>query len=551
MNYRQQIGRSIVSGAIAVLAHAPMVSAAENIHFKLGPIRISVPVQSLADFAVTGKEDDRLSKYIGKINPTQKQQLRYFLTLHLTPEQRSKLFSSFSLPSAKPGGYMTRLAESPSGSALLAEVGKILKSTDEKNGRDSLKTALIGGSMQPQGLSLLGFMQKFPKDLEIDGEALFQLMNGYDLVLKQENALIANMERETAGNRLDRTADRQLSAIDRSGSYPVAQRTIEINDKSRGRKFSTDLYWPEVAAGKPKSLPPIVISNGFGVRPDFVAFLARHLASYGFMVAVPDRIDSNHIRQRQFFTGEIPIDRDNFNFTDYAEFPRDLTYLLDELERRNQREFKNAIDTSRTGIIGYSFGAVAGLNLSGAKFDFTHLQQSCDRESKLLNLSLIYQCRALNLTDRRSIDYRDSRVKSLFLFIPMGYHLFGRKNLAEVNIPTFWQITDRDIFTPAIGEQLPSYQAISNPDKYLVIARKLGHTVELGQGYLDANKSKAAFEMYIKSFTTAFFKVHLEADSSYRSYLTPSYANQLTQPPYHLLVTPPPVNPSLNARQDR
>ncbi len=509
--------------------------AAEYIHLKDGKIKLSASVKSIEKFAEQGIEDPELSRLIGALSDPQKKQIRYFLTLQLTPEQRSKLSASFSLPAAPDVFYLRRFIDSPSGMDLLSELGKIVHAPDEANGKFSIRTGLVNGASNDNGISLLRFIKEFPKDLEINGKYLFEIINQYTQAAKEENDLIEQLEEADKLAIPPIITEPNLPPVDRNGSYQVSRQSLKIVDSRRNRQFNTELYLPKIPAATKGSIPIIVISNGIGVKSDFMSFLAERLASHGFMTVIPDRMDSNHQRQREFLIGKIPIDRGNFDPQDYINFPRDISYVLDRLERDNPTKFDGKLDTNRVGVFAYSFGGVAGLSLAGAKFDYNHLQQSCDRESKLLNLSLLYQCRALELTDRPSINYHDLRIKSLFLLVPMGYHLFGNENLKMVNIPTFWQITDRDPFTPAVPEQLPNYRAMNNPNKYLAIARKLGHTIELAEGYVDGNESKVVFETYLKTLTTAFFKVHLAEDRRFATYLTPNYAQQISHKSFPLL----------------
>jgi predicted dienelactone hydrolase len=523
---------AIVGSAIATISPS---FAAEYIHFKYDRIKISASVKSIEKFAEQGIEDTELARLMGVMNEAQKQQLRYFLTLQPTPAQLSKLYAAFSLPTAAFDVYLRRVIESPSGLNLASDLGKIVHTPDEENGKFSIRTGLVNEASNIQGISLLRFIKNFPKDLEIDGKNLFAIIEQYTQTEKKEQALIEQLEKE---NKLQATSiktESNLLPVDRNGIYKVSRRTLKMVDSSRNRQLEAELYLPTIPTAAKKSIPIIVISNGMGVKSDFLSFLAERLASHGFMTVIPERIESNHQRQKEFFIGTIPSDRGNFDPQDYPNFPRDISYVLDRLERENSTEFGEKLAVDRVGIFSYSFGAVAALNLAGAKFDYHHLQQSCDRESKLLNLSLLYQCRALELKDRSSISYRDSRIKSLFLLVPMGYHLFGTENLKMVNLPSFWQITDRDPFTPAITEQLPNYNAMINHQKYLAIGRKLGHSIKSTEDSVDAKGARAAFEGYLNTLSTAFFKVHLAEDRRFAVYLTPSYTQQISYKSFPLL----------------
>ncbi len=158
-------------------------------------------------------------------------------------------------------------------------------------------------------------------------------------------------------------------------------------------------------------------------------------------------------------------------------------------------------------MVSYSFGAVPALSLAGAKFDFAQLQQECESQFKLVNLSLFYQCRALELPDsQRNLDFRDSRITLLFMFVPMGQSLFGSKICRR----STYQLTG----TPQLKTLLPHGTRPAEILEQTQVSERISQR----------------FKTYLERLSTAFFKVHLAGDENYRSYFSSSDDNKLSIP---------------------
>lgn len=523
--------------SISILNIHP-VKAAENIVFKLGPIKKSIAVQSIENFALENSEDDNISLITKNLSFAQKAKIRGLLSFRLSSQQWNELFRSQNLPPANTNLYLTRMLDSNSGKELLSDLGKIVRLPDGRNGREAIRAGLFSASANLLEFTPINILRSFPGDIYIDVEEIFKVANQSENITKSEIALTKYLEglksNDPAANTL--TALDQLNEIDqkvaKAGSFKVFSQTIKHRDTSRNRSFTTKLYLPKTDSAA--KIPLVIIANGMGLNQSFMTFLANHLASHGFAVGIPDAIDSNEARQQDFFLGRKPVAAGNFDASEYINRPLDITHVLDELEKLNRTQFQNRLNVQQVGVFAYSFGAVSALSLAGAKFNFTQLQQDCESQSKLLNLSLFYQCRALELPDaQRNLDMGDARISSLFMFVPMGQSLFGSKNLQAINLPTYWNSTTQDPFTPIAQEQLPGFTAMQNPHKYLSIAIGVGHTPRPAEILEEAQVSDQVsqkFETYLKRLSTAFFKVHLAEDKAYRLYLTSSDQNKLSVP---------------------
>jgi predicted dienelactone hydrolase len=533
MKYQKPL-TSLMAIAINTLTTPPVI-AAEKIIFKLGPIEKSISVKSLEKFILENEEDDELKFLTQNISQSQKETIRGLLSLQPTTDRWQDILGSHGLPSANANSYLTRILNSDTGKGVLAEIGEIVRLQDGNNAHQALQTALVKSSIDFTKFSLLGAVREFPGDIYIDIEAVFKVLNESERISTAEKVLMTRVETLSALTKQKNTATRATQSIDTSpkapenGSFEVSTQILHLYDRTRQRQFDTILYFPKLDR-KSKKVPLIIISNGMTLDPDYLAFLGNHLAANGFAVGIPDTIGSNSLRKRDFLTDRKSSSNNHFDVNEYINRPLDITYLLDELERLNNGEFQLQFDLDRVGIFAYSFGAVTALSLGGAKFNFDNLARDCNSQSKLLNLSLLYQCNALKLPKlTQQISFHDRRIKSLFLFVPMGYSMFGTKNLQTIDLPTAWNATVRDRFTPMIQEQIPGFTAMKNPHKYLSIPLHVQHVPPTtADKPSEVNTDRQNFDAYLKTATTAFFKVYLAEDERYRSYLTSSDANKLS-----------------------
>jgi predicted dienelactone hydrolase len=113
--------------------------------------------------------------------------------------------------------------------------------------------------------------------------------------------------------------------------------------------------------------------------------------------------------------------------------------------------------------------------------------------------------------------------------------------MSKVNIPVMWQAAAEDIITPLPSEQMPAFNKLVTSDKYLSVSTGLPHAwvlLPLMQGLTNKEISKeeaaAIARDYQNILALSFFKVYIDRDEEYRSYLQASYIKTLSQDPYNL-----------------
>ena len=199
--------------------------------------------------------------------------------------------------------------------------------------------------------------------------------------------------------------------------------------------------------------PTIVISHGFANSRTTFTYLAEHLASHGFAVAVLQHPGTDSLRLEQFARGEADLP----DPTLFLQRPHDITALLDHLEQTISRdsEWQGRLQTDAVGVFGQSLGGYTALATGGATLDFNHLNRRCQAaELEVLprNISMPFQCQALTLSDRELM-VRDDRVAAVLAVSPIGSALFGPSGMEQLEVPVMLVAASHDIVAPAVEEQ--------------------------------------------------------------------------------------------------
>jgi predicted dienelactone hydrolase len=518
---------ALVSLTLTLKLETKPAIAADTVYLNYGLLQFPIAVDSLEAFAKDGIERPDLRPISSRLTAAQKAEVRQKLLFHVSASQRQQLHEVMPIPSRRTYVYLSRFLYSPTGETLVRNLGQLIQSDQTSNGFHAIRAALVQAEASPEGLSPISFLRAFPTPVHLNGPRLFTLFKQYQKEQAELNAAIAQFQARTDTPSKLKSSD-PIADIQQVGPYAVTQQNLALRDRKRDRPVNVELFLPKTAAAQ--SMPLVVVSNGFGVKPNYMHFLANHLASHGIAVAIPEHFNSSFQRIQNFFLGLVPTTQE-FLSSEYYDRPHDISFLLDELQSRPELR----LNTQRVGMVTYSFGSVTALSLAGATFDRAHLQQACQTQPLFLNFSMIYQCRALELPLKNEVTLKDSRIQALYLFMPMGYNLYGAQGLGNIDQPVLWQTTDTDPFTPTLHEQLPAVRSLQPERTYAVITRKLAHSAEL----VDP-QAIHLFYHYPKVLATAFFMRRIVQDERYDRYLQPSYAKTLSQSPYDVLIAPPP-----------
>ncbi|MGL5833732.1 MAG: alpha/beta hydrolase [Waterburya sp.] len=506
----------IVATLLGVVAMEQSSLTAERIDFNYSLLGFKLQVKDLATFAKTGEVNDSLNYYFRYIPDKQTQQLRQFLR------------QSYDVDPV----LVYRYSRTAAGIKMLQRIGEIIQLPGNINGFYGLRGALIQTAQSPGGINFVDFLQNFPTDIRLNLEELIQLVKQVAHGESETKEFIASLSPKVEPKNTPKTP--QFRDLSQPGNYQGTKQTLEFYDRQRDRHLVTDLYLPQHQTDK---IPIIIVSNGLGAKRDRFEKLARYLVSRGFGVVIPDHPGSDRDRQKAFVEG---LHQENFDATEYIDRPLDISYILDQLEQLNGDRF-HQLNLEQVGFFGYSIGGTTGLSLAGVEFDWTQLAQDCTQPLNLTNISILYQCRALELPKNQP-SLKDDRIKAAYMFVPFGHSLFGKLKQDKISIPIMFQVVDQDFLTSLLDEQVPLFNSLSKNSKnnYLVVSEKLPHSNTTLSTEAQSSQSKApqVARTYQNLLSLIFFQSYIAQDSSYLPYLSSAYLQAIAQKPYnlHLLV---------------
>jgi predicted dienelactone hydrolase len=477
-----------------------------------------VRIDSLETFAKDGTINSDLRFYLRRISPEQQEKFREALVrrVDISPLLLSRFFNSAM------------------GEDILTRVGRGVTIQGGRNGKFALRSALIKAAFEPEGLTLLNILRNFPTNMQLQGEYLIGLANTIDRVIYATNYFTQRMVQLAAEEAKNSTVDfSQLPDLRQPGKFNFRKETWILTDASRGRTFYALVYIPQTwRSGK---TPVVILSHGLGSRPEDFKDIAEHLASYGFVVAMPQHPGSDLLQKQALING---FSREVFDVQEFIDRPKDMSFMIDELERRNRGEFAGRLDLENVGVAGHSFGGYAALAVAGAEIRLDYLKEICDRPFSGINVSLLLQCRALDVSFP-TYQFRDPRVKAVLAKNPVNSTIFGQTGLAQIQIPTMIVGGNFDPATPFVLEQVRAFTWLTTPNKYLGLAEGQAH-VNLAQ--LDAGISQVLDSIpnlyfpeekllasYRHPTVLAFFEVHIAKNEQYRPFLTSAYGKYLSQ----------------------
>jgi predicted dienelactone hydrolase len=508
----------------ATLAANPAI-AAERIYISYGLLGSSIAVDSLETFARDGEIPADLSTYARYATPTQLEELRDFL------QTRAELS-----PVA-----VAQFLYTEQGETLLSRVGEVIQTEARQSGFYAIRAALILAAADPEGLTPLNVLKKFPlPGIRVDVERTLEIARELERLIYQTSRAIAMIERQSALEAARESVIDFASLPDlvQSGRFTAQKDTIRLHDPSRDRTFETDLYLPLTSTGNPPRfpVPVIVISHGLGSDRTSFAYLANHLTSHGYAVAVPDHPGSNAEQLQALLEGEAS---EVIEPREFIDRPLDIRYLLDRLEQLSQSDpqLQGRLDVQNIGVVGQSFGGYTALVLAGAELNFSRLQVDCTPEDTL-NLSLLLQCRALEI-DRPATNLQDHRVKAIIAINPIGSSLLGKEGFSQINLPVMVVTGNADTVAPSLLEQIYPFTWLTTPNRHLLLLRGGTHFSTIGKSTFDSEvvelppevvgPDPALARRYLNAMSVAFFKTYINNELTYFPYLGSGYARYISQ----------------------
>ncbi|MHC5737635.1 alpha/beta hydrolase [Nostoc sp.] len=522
-------------GLLSTFLTATPGLGAERISFYYPPFgEFSLSVDSLETFAKVGKIDQDFSFYASRATPEQLAQLRDLL------QQRFNVTPTL----------LSQVTYSPIGEQLVQQLGKLLLTESRKNGFYAIRASLILAAADQQGLTVVNLLRKFPSNtIRVNFTEGLRIVDDLSQLIKKKDEVFASLQKEAIAQAATSTVDfSQQQDLRSPGKFTWQKKTFDLNDISRSRRLPVDVYLPTTQNSQlttQNSLSPpfplIVISHGIASDRSTFVYLAEHLASYGFAVAVLEHPGSNAQRFQQYFAGLAGP-------PDAAEFinrPLDIKYLLNELQRLEKSDptLQGKLNFQQVGAIGQSFGGYTVLTLAGAKINFEQLRQDCNPNNSSFNLSLFLQCQATDLPPK-NYEFKDDRIKAIIAINPIDSSVLGEGEVSQIKIPVMLVAGSQDIFAPPVSEQIRPFTWLSDSNKYLALIENATHFSAIAEPTPQNDvlpvppallgPDRAAVYSYLNALSVAFLETHLLNRPEYRSYLQPSYATFISKEPLNL-----------------
>jgi predicted dienelactone hydrolase len=510
--------------------------SAEQLTTRIGDRTVTVTIDEIEQFAKTGQVSPAFTPIAQTLDDKSLQQLRGLLQTPILPLSQSDV---------------ERLSGTTLFQPLIKDLGTAIQPTSGKDSSAQIRTALQQAAAAPQGLTLLNILRAYPdQTAKVNLPYLTQLTAQLTVLSRYRTAAVKAVEQTAHTEQTSVSAAEwaQLPDVRQAGPYGVEVRSLRFSiakprptqtGEASSYILPVDLYLPQNA---PQPAPLIVFSHGFGAHRDAYAYLARHLASYGFAVAAPEHLGSNLDYRRVFLAGKLP---DLLEPQELISRSLDIIYLLDELEKQvaANGNLAGVIDVNQVGVLGNSLGATTALSVAGAPLNFQRLRADCTDNRPTLSMSFLVQCVAKTASKQPSVNLGDRRIKAVLAAYPLTSSIFGPESLSQITVPTLMLGGSNDLIAPVVQDQIHPFLWLKTPEKYLMLMVPGTHfsTSE------DANVRSfppalvgpglAAGRTYLQAMSTAFFKRHLANLPDYQPLLTAAYAASIRRTDLALYLT--------------
>ncbi|MBE9012185.1 alpha/beta hydrolase [Pseudanabaenaceae cyanobacterium LEGE 13415] len=495
-----QVALGMISAALLSTSTLHPASAAERLLVSNGTTERTISVKSLARYAQTGTVDEELAAYARSLPPEQLKRLQQVLN------------AQFPFGAVQ----VSRLVETPTGIGFLKRLQQIIQAGTPEASVKALQTAFVRAAEDSRGLTLLNLLENYPtSEVKINLPRAIEVTQGVEALIKQTNQAVALIQQQS---RQPSTRVSGLADLTQTGQFQWNKQTLTIEDRDRSRTFPIDVYLPQSTTSR----PVIVISHGLGGDRSTFSYLAEHLASYGFVVAVPEHPGSNAEQMQALLSGTVDQLIPAREFIDRS---LDVTVLLNQLERLSNSRLRERLNMQQVGVIGQSFGGFTALTLAGAPIGFEQLRADCSKVENLFNFSLTLQCRALSLPQRQ-YNLVDPRIKAAIAINPLDSRILGQAGLSQIKIPLMMISGSADTLAPAFPEQIRPFTWLTTPNKYLALMQGGTHFSTLE----DSTESSATVgRQYAEALSTAFFQRYLSNQPAEQSYLSDADIRRLSQ----------------------
>ena len=523
---------AISLGTVGTLIKSNPATAAERMSFSLPVVgEFYVSVDDLDTFARSGEITPSLAFYAKRVEEKSLKQFRQILQTSLINDPTT----------------VYRITHTPLGEDVLRRLGELVYTHPQRNGFYAIRAAAIQGAAEPEGLTPISFLRHFPtKEIQLNASLVFSIVKEVGDLFEYKDttvdAIAQASQQEIASSPLATTNSNQLPDLSQPGKYQYRRQStaFSINSPRQTSSGFVGVYDLEVQiylpVGLQKPAPLAVIDHGFGAKGSDYDYLAKHLASHGYAVALPEHGGSNESYKKAFLSGQAG--GDIISPVEFYSRPRDITHLLNELEQ--SADFQGKINWSQVGILGHSLGGTTALLVSGAALNWDRVNNVCKPDQFVFNVSVFLQCRAKNLPPG-NYNFHDPRIKGVVALNTVASLVLGPESMSQIEIPTLIAGGTQDMVAPFVEEQVHPFLWLNSKHKYLASLVGGNHAPKKKPVMQVSNSSAGSSlnldENYYKILTLAFFNAHISDRPQYQSYLTAAYAENISNPelPIHLI----------------
>lgn len=346
----------------------------------------------------------------------------------------------------------------------------------------------------------------------------------YDVGVKTIEAAYPVKVKDIAGNEVERSLTLEVW-------YPAAssaQKTTYINETRSGQVFEVqaDASRDAPIVNADTNFPVIVISHGYTGYRTLMFYLGEHLASHGYVVAAIDHTDSTN--------------KDvNFAENPYSGFPstllnrsRDQVFTLNSISENTF--FKESVDASKAGIIGYSMGGYGAVSTVGGCYAFNDQTAATftgtqDPKAVALIKEALNTCAGGKARSEETLP----AWKAALALAPWGgqHQLFDVQSLNNIKVPVLYVAGDNDDISGYDGIKWLFDNTGSKESKLLTV-KNARHNVAPHPAPKEAYGSEFDLGSYIEPawevqklnainehFALALMNCHVKALSEYCGYL--------------------------------
>jgi len=516
---------------IAQLIKKPLQTT-ETVVVRYGSFAESISLAQLENVVKTGKFPDSFKTY----------------TNRLSEEQHNLIVKALRTKIPINVATMSNLLNTQIGTTILKDLASVIYPEDDGGRAKALRASLVLAASEPTGFSLLSFIAAYPsKNLEINLSQAFRVFKSLNTAFWQTQQFMSAIAPQLTSRKPEISLPMDATE---PGSGKVEELTLHLNDENRNRNLPVDIYWSDIASDQK---PVIVFTHGFGSIRTELRYLAKHLASYGFVVAALEHPGSNEANNNAAIQGKTRLLKPQ----EFLHRPQDISFVIDQLQKLNQtanHPLQSKLATDKVMVVGYSFGGGTALSIAGAQLQPEKVKQRCKRNLAILSFGQGIQCIAQELP-KNTYQLRDNRVKSIVALNPTSSVMFGETGLASVEIPTLILAGSADKTTPALTEQIIAFRKIHAP-KWLVgvvggthlsVKDPIATVDQTGKPNTPLSGGEVIGEQatnireFVKAIVLAFAAQLTPEADKYKVFLTQDYAQlaSTNEFPFHLVTEIP------------